>query len=103
MTMMIECCSQERTFKRFYGLLAQRFCYKTKTYADLFEVGRRGRRTGWGPVPAAAAAAARTLTRALPVPTHGTQPTAPHRPLPTPQARLRTFAQPASQPSDPAA
>lgn len=39
MTMIIECCSQERTFKRFYGLLAQRFCYINKTYAELFEVG----------------------------------------------------------------
>ncbi len=42
MTMIIECCSQERTFKRFYGLLAQRFCYVNKTYAELFEVGGQG-------------------------------------------------------------
>ncbi|PNG77561.1 Pre-mRNA-splicing factor CWC22, partial [Tetrabaena socialis] len=35
-TMVIECCSQERTFKRFYGLLAQRFCYLTRAYAEQF-------------------------------------------------------------------
>merc|ERR1711970_567418 len=26
-TMLVECCSQERTFVRYYGLLAQRFCF----------------------------------------------------------------------------
>ncbi|GIL77926.1 hypothetical protein Vretimale_6540 [Volvox reticuliferus] len=36
-TMIIECCSQERTFKRFYGLLAQRFCYLNRSYAETFE------------------------------------------------------------------
>ncbi|EFJ52814.1 hypothetical protein VOLCADRAFT_78840 [Volvox carteri f. nagariensis] len=36
-TMIIECCSQERTFKRFYGLLAQRFCYLNRAYAETFE------------------------------------------------------------------
>ncbi|GFR42187.1 hypothetical protein Agub_g3072 [Astrephomene gubernaculifera] len=36
-TMIIECCSQERTFKRFYGLLAQRFCYLSRAYAETFE------------------------------------------------------------------
>ena len=25
--MILECCSQERTYLRYYGLLAQRFCY----------------------------------------------------------------------------
>ena len=35
--MIIECCSQERTYKRFFGLLAQRFCYIQRTYAELFE------------------------------------------------------------------
>jgi pre-mRNA-splicing factor CWC22 len=24
--MIVECCSQERTYLRFYGLLAERFC-----------------------------------------------------------------------------
>jgi hypothetical protein len=31
-TMTIECCSQERTYKRFYGLLAQRFAQVNKEY-----------------------------------------------------------------------
>ena len=31
-TMIIECCSQERTYKRFFGLLAQRFCYVNRAY-----------------------------------------------------------------------
>ncbi|GAX83732.1 hypothetical protein CEUSTIGMA_g11157.t1 [Chlamydomonas eustigma] len=35
-TMIIECCSQERTYKRFFGLLAQRFCYVGRAYADNF-------------------------------------------------------------------
>lgn len=29
-TMLIECCSQERTYLRFYGLLGQRFCMLNK-------------------------------------------------------------------------
>ena len=32
-TMIIECCSQERTYKRFFGLLAQRFCYVGRAYS----------------------------------------------------------------------
>lgn len=35
--MMIECCSQERTFVRFYGLLAQRFCVLDRKYLAVFE------------------------------------------------------------------
>ena len=31
--MIIDCCSQERTFLRFYALLAQRFCVKFFSYA----------------------------------------------------------------------
>jgi pre-mRNA-splicing factor CWC22 len=31
--MIIDCCSQERTFLRFYALLAQRFCVKFAAYA----------------------------------------------------------------------
>lgn len=31
--MIIDCCSQERTFLRFYALLAQRFCVKFFAYA----------------------------------------------------------------------
>jgi pre-mRNA-splicing factor CWC22 len=29
---IIECCSQEKTFLRFYALLAQRFCLKFQAY-----------------------------------------------------------------------
>ena len=31
--MIVDCCSQERTFLRFYALLAQRFCIKFFSYA----------------------------------------------------------------------
>ena len=31
--MIVDCCSQERTFLRFYALLAQRFCIKFFAYA----------------------------------------------------------------------
>jgi pre-mRNA-splicing factor CWC22 len=36
-TMLTECCSQERTYLRYYGLLAQRFCFIDKAYAQLFD------------------------------------------------------------------
>jgi len=36
-TMVIECCSQERTYLKYYGLLAQRFAYLNTTYQGLFE------------------------------------------------------------------
>jgi len=35
--MLIECCSQERTYMRFYGLLAQRFCMLDKVYQEAFD------------------------------------------------------------------
>lgn len=35
-SMIIECCSQERTFIKYYGLLAQRFCHISRTYQDCF-------------------------------------------------------------------
>eukprot|EP01089_Gocevia_fonbrunei_P016615 TRINITY_DN5199_c0_g1_i1.p1 TRINITY_DN5199_c0_g1~~TRINITY_DN5199_c0_g1_i1.p1 ORF type:complete len:260 (-),score=40.40 TRINITY_DN5199_c0_g1_i1:42-737(-) len=35
--MIIECCSQERTYLRFYGLLGQRFCMLNKEYQFQFE------------------------------------------------------------------
>jgi len=35
-SMIIECCSQERTFIKYYGLLAQRFCYVNRIYQDCF-------------------------------------------------------------------
>lgn len=36
-TMIIECCSQERTYIRYYGLLAQRFAYLNRHYQAMFE------------------------------------------------------------------
>ena len=36
-TMIIECCSQERTYMRHYGLLAQRFCLLNPAYAESFD------------------------------------------------------------------
>lgn len=35
--MIVECCSQERTYLRFYGLLGQRFCMLKKEYQDEFD------------------------------------------------------------------
>eukprot|EP01128_Nolandella_sp_AFSM9_P003838 TRINITY_DN1689_c1_g2_i4.p1 TRINITY_DN1689_c1_g2~~TRINITY_DN1689_c1_g2_i4.p1 ORF type:complete len:559 (+),score=138.78 TRINITY_DN1689_c1_g2_i4:94-1677(+) len=34
--MIIECCAQERSYRRFYGLLGQRFAMLKPTYRDLF-------------------------------------------------------------------
>ncbi|GJQ09802.1 hypothetical protein GpartN1_g1593.t1 [Galdieria partita] len=36
-SMIIECCSQERTYLRFYGLLARRFCSLSQIYSDKFD------------------------------------------------------------------
>jgi pre-mRNA-splicing factor CWC22 len=35
--MLLECCSQERTYMRFYGLLGQRFCMLDKVYQESFD------------------------------------------------------------------
>ncbi|XXG59116.1 hypothetical protein AAC387_Pa04g1253 [Persea americana] len=35
--MLLECCSQERTYLRYYGLLGQRFCMINKAYQENFE------------------------------------------------------------------
>ncbi|KAF8039114.1 hypothetical protein BT93_B1614 [Corymbia citriodora subsp. variegata] len=35
--MMLECCSQERTYRHYYGLLGQRFCMISKVYQENFE------------------------------------------------------------------
>ena len=35
--MLLECCSQERTYLRYYGLLGQRFCMINKVHTDNFE------------------------------------------------------------------
>ena len=34
--MIVDCCSQERTFNRFYGYLAQRFCEIDEKFKLLF-------------------------------------------------------------------
>lgn len=35
--MLIECCSQERTYLRYYGLLGERFCLIKREYQDAFD------------------------------------------------------------------
>ncbi len=35
--MVIECCSQEKTFLRYYGLLGQRLCFLSEVYVSGFE------------------------------------------------------------------
>ncbi|KAL5205328.1 hypothetical protein ABZP36_033537 [Zizania latifolia] len=35
--MLLECCSQERTYLRYYGLLGQRFCIINKVHQENFE------------------------------------------------------------------
>jgi pre-mRNA-splicing factor CWC22 len=35
--MIIECCSQERTFSRFYGLMGERFCNLNRNWQESFE------------------------------------------------------------------
>ncbi|KAI6669225.1 hypothetical protein NL676_004110 [Syzygium grande] len=35
--MMLECCSQETTYLRYYGLLGQRFCMINKVYQENFD------------------------------------------------------------------
>lgn len=35
--MIIECCNQERTYLRFYGLLSAQFCLIKETYKFNFE------------------------------------------------------------------
>ena len=35
--MIIDCCAQQRTYMKFYGLLAQRFCLLNKSYQAHFE------------------------------------------------------------------
>ncbi|PGH35010.1 pre-mRNA-splicing factor cwc22 [[Emmonsia] crescens] len=36
-SMIIECCSQERTYSKFYGLMGERFAKLNRLWADLFE------------------------------------------------------------------
>jgi len=35
--MIIDCCKQERTYLRFYGLLGQRFCLINEIYKNILE------------------------------------------------------------------
>lgn len=35
--MVVQCCSQERTYLKFYGLIAQRFCNVNREYQQWFE------------------------------------------------------------------
>lgn len=36
-SMIVECCSQERTFSKFYGLIGERFAKINRLWTDLFE------------------------------------------------------------------
>jgi pre-mRNA-splicing factor CWC22 len=36
-SMIIECCSQERTYSKFYGLIGERFAKLNRMWSDLFE------------------------------------------------------------------
>lgn len=35
--MFLDCCAEQRTYEKFYGLLAQRFCVINKVYTEQFE------------------------------------------------------------------
>ncbi|XP_060523555.1 pre-mRNA-splicing factor CWC22 homolog [Cylas formicarius] len=35
--MFLDCCAEQRTYEKFYGLLAQRFCQINKTYIEPFQ------------------------------------------------------------------
>lgn len=35
--MFLDCCAEQRTYEKFYGLLAQRFCVINKVYIEQFE------------------------------------------------------------------
>ena len=34
--MVVDCCAQQRTYEKFFGLLAQRFCQLNRAYVDPF-------------------------------------------------------------------
>ncbi|WPG97446.1 Hypothetical protein R9X50_00022100 [Acrodontium crateriforme] len=36
-SMIIECCSQDRTYNKFFGLIGERFCKLNRLWRDLFE------------------------------------------------------------------
>ena len=35
--MIVECCSQERTYSNFYGLIGERFCKLNRIWTDCFQ------------------------------------------------------------------
>ena len=35
--MMLDCCGQQRTYEKFFGLLAQRFCMLDRKYVQPFQ------------------------------------------------------------------
>lgn len=35
--MLVDCCAQERTYSRFFGLLCERFCKLRKEFQECFE------------------------------------------------------------------
>ncbi len=35
--MILDCCAQQRTYEKFFGLMAQRFCQINKTYVEPFQ------------------------------------------------------------------
>ncbi len=37
-TVLADCCAQQRTYEKFFGLLAQRFCQLNKAYIEPFQV-----------------------------------------------------------------
>jgi len=41
--MIVDCCAQQRTYERFYGLLAERFCKLRKEFQEAFEKIARDR------------------------------------------------------------
>ena len=52
--MIIECCSQERSYQRFYGLLGERFCHLEEKWVEKFDTAfqeqvseRKGKERGW--------------------------------------------------------
>jgi MA3 domain len=47
--MLTECCSQERSYLTYYGLIAQRFCMMQRRWQEAFEGARS--RPGLAPAP----------------------------------------------------
>ena len=37
--MVVDCCAQQRTYEKFFGLMAQRLCAVNKVYVEPFQVG----------------------------------------------------------------